>query len=157
MLANPEINNQTAYNSSWISSPSPPPTAASTASAACEAAFLTADAAPSAAPAPDSVAAGAAFGKSDAAAASSAGTSTLTAWLPFSAMNLTRSSTVRAPLYAIGESFFPAAYSLMVGKPWISSGTSLAVASTLAMVTLSEWPLKSSPSSSYLGARLVTN
>lgn len=34
----------------------------------------------------------------------------------------------------IGESLLPAGKSLMVGKPWISSGTSLAVASTLAIV-----------------------
>ena len=34
-----------------------------------------------------------------------------------------------------GASFAPAGKSLIVGKPWISSGTSLAVASTFAIVT----------------------
>jgi hypothetical protein len=69
-------------------------------------------------------------------------------------MNAARSSTVRAPEYEIGESFLPAAYSLIVGKPWISSGTSLRVASTLEITTLSAKGLKSSPNSSYFGARL---
>ncbi len=46
----------------------------------------------------------------------------------------------------------------MVGKPWISSGTSLAVASTLAMTTLEARAglvVYIEASSSYLGARLV--
>ncbi len=46
----------------------------------------------------------------------------------------------------------------MVGKPWISSGTSLAVASTLAMTTLEERAglvVYIEASSSYLGARLA--
>ena len=54
----------------------------------------------------------------------------------------------------IGSSLPPAGKSLMVGKPWISSGTSFAVASTLAMVT---WALAGymAASSSYLGAKLL--
>ena len=53
----------------------------------------------------------------------------------------------------IGSCLPPAGKSLMVGKPWISSGTSLAVASTLAMVTLALAGYMAA-SSSYLGARL---
>lgn len=53
----------------------------------------------------------------------------------------------------MGSSLPPGRKSLMVGKPWISSGTSLAVASTLAMVTLEEEGYMAA-SSSYLGAKL---
>ncbi len=53
----------------------------------------------------------------------------------------------------MGSSLPPAGKSLMVGKPWISSGTSLAVASTFAMVTCEEAGYMAA-SSSYLGARL---
>lgn len=45
---------------------------------------------------------------------------------------------VREPVYVTGADFPPAGNSLMVGKPAISSGTSLRVASTLAMVTCLE-------------------
>ena len=45
---------------------------------------------------------------------------------------------VREPEYVMGLSLLPAGKSLMVGKPEISSGTSLAVASTLAMVIRGE-------------------
>lgn len=64
---------------------------------------------------------------------------------------------VRDPEYEMGSDLPPAGKSLMVGKPWISSGTSLAVASTLATVTFEEkagLEVYRRASSSYLGARL---
>src|SRR5437763_690234 len=121
------------YNSSWISS-SLPTTAVLTASAASLAALLTFSFTPSlassAASSAFSVAAGAAWPMVSAlASASSAGeTYASTLYLPFSLIKLARSST--------GLSLASAGKSLMVGKPWISSGTSLAVASTLATITL---------------------
>lgn len=59
-----------------------------------------------------------------------------TLYLPLSLMKLARSSTVLDPAYSIGESLAPAGKILMVGKPWIASGISFAVASILATVTL---------------------
>ncbi len=53
----------------------------------------------------------------------------------------------------MGSSLPPAGKSLMVGNPWISSGTSLAVASTLATVTFEEEGYMAA-NSSYLGANL---
>ena len=96
-------------------------------------------------PVPFSVAAGAAWPSSSSITLPSLSVSFLvfpsyasTLCLPFSLINWVRSSTVREPLYTIGSDLPPAGKSLIVGNPWISSGTSLAVASTLAIRICSE-------------------